>query len=87
LLNNPVKTVNEAGLVTTRERPLVRVIKVEPSDFGKMDDKIIDWFKGDKTGIYTLWLPMKPWDLDPDGADLVPGVAAGTTCTPCTTCT
>lgn len=84
LLDDPCGTVNDAGL-KTKEKAVVRVIQVKETTFGKAEDQVSEWAEGDKTGIYTLWIPIKPDDLDADAHGMM--ADSSCCCTPCCCCT
>ena len=83
LLSEPVATLAKSGLPTI-PGAVVRVVQMKITGMGKIEEQVDKWIEGARTGLYDLYLPMKP-----DGIDL-PGVGGGDTnccCTPCCCCT
>lgn len=82
LENNPVPAIREEGLPIPDDAQ-VRVMVLEPTGKGEVDDQIEAWEKGELTGKYDLFIPKRPETM-PSGA-----MAAGGTycCCPCCCCT
>ena len=84
LLANPAQTLAAAGLDFT-EGAVFRIIQLKVTGMGTISDQVDKWLEGFRTGLYDLYLPMKPEDLEID-----PGVGAADVnccCTPCCCCT
>lgn len=79
---SPASVLSKNG-IDTKAGAKINVVQVKSTGNGKVEDQVADWAAGDKSGVYNLWIPLKPSDLG--------GAAAAddtsTTCTPCTTCT
>jgi hypothetical protein len=94
LLSDPVTTLANAGIPTVAGAEVV-VVQGSITGVGKVEDALEEWIKGNTTGRYLLWIPMKPDNVDlptgPGGAGSpVGGVAqadACCSCCPCCCCT
>jgi hypothetical protein len=86
--SNPAETLKAAGLQPT-EGAVFRIIHCKITGMGNVDQQVDAWVEGYRTGLFDLYLPIKPDDIDvtPGGGD--PGACAGggCCCTPCCCCT
>jgi hypothetical protein len=82
---NPVDTLARAGMPTI-PGAVVRVVEMKLTGQGRIEEQIDRWIEGNRTGLYDLWLSMKP-----EGVDVAVGglasVEACCCCTPCCCCT
>jgi hypothetical protein len=82
---NPVDTLARAGMPTI-PGAVVRVVEMKLTGQGRIEEQIDRWIEGNRTGLYDLWLSMKP-----EGVDVAVGglasVDACCCCTPCCCCT
>jgi hypothetical protein len=88
LLASPAETLAAAGLEAT-EGAVFRIIQVKITGMGSVDQQVDAWVEGFRTGLYDLYLPIKPEDIDIElGGEMA---EAGDTycccCTPCCCCT
>jgi len=88
LLASPAEVLARAG-IPTAPGATIRIIQVKLTGMGKVEDQVNSWIEGNRTGLYDLWLPLKPDDIDlsPGGGD--PNACAGGAsccCTPCCCC-
>jgi hypothetical protein len=84
LLSNTVDTLTQHGLPTI-PGAIVRVLQIRSTSRGKIDEVLDRWISGIKTGLYDLWLPLKPESLE-----MPPTGGSGNLnccCTPCCCCT
>jgi len=94
LLSDPVTTLANAGIPTVAGAEVV-VVQGAITGVGKVEDALEEWIKGNVTGRYLLWIPMKLDNVDlptgPGGAaSPVGGLAqadACCSCCPCCCCT
>jgi hypothetical protein len=88
ILANPVETLAAAGLPTA-PGATIRPVQVKMTGTGQISDQVDAWVEGNRTGLYNLWLPIKPDDVDMapggGGADACVG-GASCCCSPCCCC-
>lgn len=77
----------------------VNVIIMEPTGHGKVEDQVERWEEGERTGVYDLFIPHRPEDLEDlaladeslvgvaGGLEAVEGDNYCCCCTPCCCCT
>jgi len=88
LLADPVNTLAAAGLPTA-DGAVIRIIQVKITGMGRVEDQVDAWVEAARTGLYDLWLPIKPDDVDVSVGGGDPGGCAGGAsccCTPCCCC-
>jgi hypothetical protein len=98
LLADPKSTLDENGLITPDDAE-VRVVTI-PADetgAGNIEGQYLRWQEGESTGVYELYISLKPEDFDPENVSLseaqLEAVAGGAVdvscccCTPCCCCT
>jgi hypothetical protein len=83
LLSNTVDTLTQHGLPTI-PGAVVRVLQIKSTSLGQIEEVLDRWIGGMKTGLYDLWLPLKPEAIQvpPAGG----GNLDGCCCTPCCCC-
>jgi hypothetical protein len=89
VLANPADTLGGAGLGTVAGA-VIRVIEHKITGSGKIEDQVASWLDGHKSGLYNLFLPLKPdeFDVDPGGGgDACAGGDNSCCCCPCCCCT
>lgn len=91
LLANPVETLTRAG-ITSIPGAVIRIIQHRITGTGRIEDQVEDWIRGNQTGLYELWLPFKPEDVDlsgESGGALAVEESGGSCCccSPCCCCT
>lgn len=89
LLSDPVNTLAAAGLPTV-EGAVIRIVQVKITGMGRVEDQVDAWVEGARTGLYDLWLPLKPDDVDVSVGGGDPSACVGGAsccCTPCCCCT
>jgi hypothetical protein len=90
ILADPPSALSKAGLPTPAGAT-VRVVQMKISGMGQMTDQVDAWVAGNRTGLFDLYLPLKPDDMDIEEGGGVPvdGCAGGASCccTPCCCCT
>jgi hypothetical protein len=89
LLADPVDTLNAAGLPTI-PGAVVRVVQHQITGTGRIEDEVSAWVAGNQTGLYDLFLPIKPDYIDFSGAGGSPDSESGggsCCCSPCCCCT
>ena len=88
LLSNPVDTLTQAGLPTI-PGAVIRIVQHQITGMGKIEDEVDAWVTGNQTGLYDLFLPIKPdyVDFSPGGGGSALGGDAGCCCSPCCCCT
>jgi len=89
LLADPANTLAGAGLPTV-DGAVIRIVQVKITGMGRVEDQVQAWVEGGRTGLYDLWLPLKPDDVDVSVGGGDPGACAGGAsccCTPCCCCT
>jgi hypothetical protein len=85
LKNDPIGTLKEAG-IDVPDNATVRVVIMEPTGAGSGDEQWEYWQKGEESGVYDLFVPTKPEDLD-SAAMAQSGGTYTCSCTPCCCCT
>jgi hypothetical protein len=67
----------------------VVVVETVITGVGKVEDALDEWVKGNTTGRYLLWVPIKPdnVDLSPGAGGSAVGGDACCSCCPCCCCT
>jgi hypothetical protein len=89
VLSSSADTLASGGLPTV-PGAVIRVLQHVITGSGKIEDQVDAWIEGNRTGLYDLFLPMKPdqFDVTPGGA---PGgdacAGGGCCCCPCCCCT
>jgi len=87
ILSNPVDVLAKAGLPTT-PGAVIRIVQHKLTGMGKIDDQVDAWIAGVRTGLYDLFLPMKPEGVQVSGgAGAMGGGDACCCCSPCCCCT
>jgi len=91
VLSDPAGTLAQAGMPTV-EGAVIRVIQHVITGSGKIEDQVAAWLDGNRTGLYDLYLPMKPeeFEVTPGGGGGGgDGCAGGDSCCccPCCCCT
>ena len=88
VLASPAETLAAAGIPTV-EGAIIRVIQHKITGSGKIEDQVDAWLLGNETGLYDLFLPMKPEELEIDPGAGGDACAGGDTCCccPCCCCT
>ena len=88
LRSDPVTTLANAGIPTVPGAEVV-VVETVITGVGKVEDALEEWIKGNVTGRYLLWVPIKPDNIDlstePSGGMVSQNGC--TTCCPCCCCT
>jgi len=85
---NPVSALTRAGLAVP-DGSTVRVIQHKITGSGQISDQVDAWVEGNRTGLFDLFLPMRPDDVDIDGSgggEPVGGCAGGNACCCCSPC-
>jgi len=93
LLASPAETLARAGMPTAPGAQ-IRIIQCKLTGMGKIEDQVNSWIEGMRTGLYDIWMPIKPDDVDlAPGGGGVDACAGGDgdvsccCCTPCCCCT
>jgi hypothetical protein len=88
VLTNPVQALAQAGMPTV-DGAAVRVIQHVITGTGNIDDQVDEWIRGHETGLYNLYLPMRPDDFEFDPAGGGDACSGGDSCCccPCCCCT
>ncbi len=89
VLTDPTNTLAGGGMPTV-EGAIIRVIEHKITGSGKIEDQVDAWLEGNKSGLYDLFLPMKPDEFDVDVGAGGEGCAGGDNsccCCPCCCCT
>jgi len=89
ILASPTDALAKAGLPTPTGAT-IRILQHKITGMGQMSEQVDAWVAGQRTGLFDLYLPMKPDDLDVEGGGgPVDGCAGGASCccTPCCCCT
>jgi hypothetical protein len=85
LLTDPAGVLAANGIRTT-DGAVIRVIQMEITGMGHIEEQVDYWVKGIETGLFDLFIPALP-----AGASLQPGGAGGgdacCCCCPCCSCT
>jgi hypothetical protein len=84
---NTAETLSGAGL-DAPEGSVFRIIECKITGMGNVDQQVQAWVEGYRTGLFDLYLPIKPEDVEiPEGGD--PSATGGSSCccTPCCCCT
>jgi hypothetical protein len=88
--SDPVTTLANAGIPTVGGAEVV-VVETTITGVGKVEDALEEWIKGNVTGRYLLWLPIKPDNVDlstgPGGGSAIGGDGPCCSCCPCCCCT
>jgi len=71
ILTNAASTLASAGIATV-PGAVIRIIEHKITGSGKIEDQVNAWIEGNRTGLYDLFLAMKPDDFN-----VSPGGAAG----------
>jgi hypothetical protein len=85
---DPVTTCNNSGLPTVAGA-VVRIIEVKITGTGQVKDQVDAWIEGNRTGLYDLWLPIRPDEWDEEAGGMIE-VSTGDyccCCCPCCCCT
>jgi hypothetical protein len=83
LLDDPASILGGGGMPTVPGAQ-VRVIQMKITGLGKVEEQVDQWIKGNETGQYDLYLPMKPDNVTPDASG---GGDINCCCSPCCCCT
>ena len=83
LLDDPVGTLGGAGMQTVPGAQ-VRVIQLKITGLGRVEEQVDHWIKGNMTGQYDLYVPIKPDNVVPDPSM---GGDVNCCCSPCCCCT
>jgi hypothetical protein len=89
VLSDPATTLAAAGMPTV-DGAVIRVIEHKITGSGKIEDQVDAWLEGNQTGLYDLYLPMKPdeFNVSPGGGgDACAGGDNSCCCCPCCCCT
>jgi hypothetical protein len=89
LLADPVDTLNQAGLQTI-PGAVIRIVQHQITGTGRIEDEVSAWVAGNQTGLYDLFLPIKPDYIDFSGAGGSTDSESGggsCCCSPCCCCT
>jgi len=89
LRSDPVTTLAHAGIPTVAGAEVV-VVETVITGVGKVEDALDEWIKGNVTGRYCLWLPIKPDNVNlptGPGGSAAGGGDACCSCCPCCCCT
>jgi len=86
LTTDPVSTLASAGIPTVPGAQIV-IVENKITGIGRVEDQVDEWIKGNQTGQYLLWLPVKPDDINITGAGGGPEGGASCCCCPCCSCT
>lgn len=89
LLSDPVTTLANAGIPVVSGAEVV-LVETKITGVGKVEDAVDEWVKGNVSGRYLFWLPIKPDNVDIStgpggGAGAVGGACCS--CCPCCCCT
>jgi len=88
LLADPTSTLAQNGIPTV-DGAVVRIIQHVITGSGKIEDQVDAWLEGHATGLYDLYVPMKPEEFDISeggGGDACQG-GDSCCCCPCCCCT
>jgi hypothetical protein len=89
LLASPVEVLERAGIHTI-PGAVLRIIQHKITGSGKIEDQVDAWITGNRTGLYDLYLPMKPDDVEIPTTGGAMSVETGDyccCCCPCCCCT
>jgi hypothetical protein len=88
VLTNTAQTLADAGMPTV-DGAIIRVIQHVITGSGKIEDQVDAWLQGHETGLYDLFLPMKPDDFNvaPGGGGDACAGGDSCCCCPCCCCT
>jgi hypothetical protein len=89
VLSNTAETLANAGMPTV-SGSVIRIIQVKlPIAGAKIEDQVNAWIDGNKTGLYNLFLPMKPdeFEVGPGAGGDQPTSGESCCCCPCCCCT
>ena len=90
VVSNPADTLAQAGMPTIAGA-VIRVLQHKITGSGKIEDQVDAWIAGNASGLYDLFLPMKPdqFDVTPGGGAAGGDACAGggCCCCPCCCCT
>jgi hypothetical protein len=90
ILSNAADTLAGSGMPTV-PGAVIRVIQHQITGSGKIEDQVDAWVEGNRTGLYDLFLPMKPDQFDVTPGSGAPGgdacAGGGCCCCPCCCCT
>jgi hypothetical protein len=88
ILSNAADTLAKAGIATV-PGAVIRIVQVKITGSGSIDDQVDAWIEGNRTGLYDLFLPIKPDDFDVTAGGGPDACAGGACCccTPCCSCT
>jgi hypothetical protein len=73
LLASPAATLRKAGMPTP-PGSTIRIVQAKVTGSGQVLDQVDAWVEGFQTGLFDLYLPQKPEDIDfaPGGAIMEP---------------
>jgi hypothetical protein len=88
VLTDTANTLAGAGMPTV-DGAIIRVIQHVITGSGKIEDQVDAWLQGHETGLYDLFLPMKPDDFNvaPGGGGDACAGGDSCCCCPCCCCT
>jgi hypothetical protein len=91
VVSNPADTLAQAGMPTIAGA-VIRVVQHQITGSGKIEDQVDAWIAGNTSGLYDLFLPMKPdqFQVTPGGGAAGGDACAGgdsCCCCPCCCCT
>jgi hypothetical protein len=90
VVSSPADTLAQAGMPTIAGA-VIRVIQHQITGSGKIEDQVDAWIAGNTSGLYDLFLPIKPdqFDVTPGGGAAGGDACAGggCCCCPCCCCT
>jgi len=88
ILTDPANALARVGIATA-PGAVIRVLQHKITGSGKIEDQVDAWIEGNRTGLYDLFLPMRPDDFDVDPGGGAPDACAGggCCCSPCCCCT
>jgi hypothetical protein len=86
ILADPADTLAAAGL-DTPEGAVFRIVQCKLTGMGTIDQQVDAWVEGYHTGLFDLFLPIKPDEVDVTAGGVDAEGGASCCCTPCCCCT
>lgn len=88
ILSDTANALSKVGIPTV-PGAVIRVIEHKITGSGKIEDQVNSWLEGNTSGLYDLFLPIKPDDFDasPGGGSPDACAGGGCCCSPCCCCT